>query len=114
MQYKRNPNKLEVFSEGRKRRVYVGRLSYDSEKEVFEFRYDPKYAKLKTAIPLGPELDLFKKVQSSKKKVFPSFADRIPSKSNPAYEEYCRSQGISPSERNPIILLSTIGRRGPS
>jgi hypothetical protein len=68
----------------------------------------------KTAIPIGKELDLFKKVHSSKGKLFASFADRIPSKENPAYDDYCKSQGISPDEQNPIILLVSIGKRGPS
>jgi len=71
--------------------------------------------KSKKAIPIGPDLSLFKKnLWSEKGKTFPSFADRIPSKSNPAYAEYCRSQGISVNEENIIILLGTIGRRGPS
>jgi hypothetical protein len=114
MNLQKDTEKLDVFSEGRKRRIYVGRLTYSTEKEHYEFCYDLRYSNSKKAIPLGPELDLFKKIHVSKKKLFPSLADRIPSKSNPAYEEYCRSQGISETERNPIILLGTIGRRGPS
>lgn len=106
--------KLQVFSESRKRRVLVGTLTWDNQKNLFEFRYDPKYAKSKNAIPLGKELDLFKKTHVSKGKLFPSLADRIPSKENPAYEDYCLSQGISVNEENPIILLISIGKRGPS
>ncbi len=105
---------LHVFSESRKRRVFVGTLKWDISKNVFEFKYDQKYAKSKTAIPLGKELDLFKKTQISKGKLFPSFADRIPSKDNPAYKDYCESQGISVNEENQIILLISIGKRGPS
>ena len=107
-------NKLNVFSESRKRRIFVGLLSWDQSKNSFEFKYDSKYARSKKAIPLGKELDLFKKVHTLKGKLFPSFADRIPSKDNPAYEDYCRSQGISTDEANPIILLTAIGRKGPS
>lgn len=107
-------NNLNVFSESRKRRVYVGLLSWDQSKNSFEFRYDSKYARSKKAIPVGTELSLFKKVHASRGNLFPSFADRIPSKDNPAYEDYCRSQGISPNEVNPIILLAAIGRKGPS
>ncbi len=33
---------------------------------------------------------------------------------NPAYPDYCDSQGISVHEKNLIILLGTIGKRGPS
>lgn len=105
---------LLVFSESRRRRVLVGKLYWESQKNQYEFKYDPKYAKSKTAIPIGKELDLFKKSHISKGKLFPSFADRIPSKENPAYEDYCHSQGISVEESNPIILLISIGKRGPS
>ena len=60
-------------------------------------------------------INLFIKTHWSKeKKLFASLLDRIPSRANPAFEEYCRSVGISPTERNPIILLTTIGRKGPS
>lgn len=106
--------RLQVFSESRKRRTFVGVLTWDSSKSLFEFKYDPKYAKSKNAIPIGKELDLFKKSHISKGKLFPSFADRIPSRENPAYEDYCQSQGISANESNPIILLVSIGKRGPS
>jgi len=112
-----DPTRLEIYLEGRKRRMYVGALTYnrDKEKDKYEFLYDSKYVNSPKAIPIGPDLNLFKTHHISEKgRLFPSFADRIPSKSNPAYEEYCRSQGISPNERNPIILLGTIGRRGPS
>jgi HipA-like protein len=109
-----DPFQLYVFSESRKRRVFVGTLNWDKDKNQFEFKYDPKYAKSKKAIPIGKELDLFKKNHTSKGKLFPSFSDRIPSKDNPAYEDYCKSQGISINEDNPIILLVGIGRRGPS
>lgn len=107
-------SQLQVFSESRKRRVFVGTLTWDQKKDHFEFKYDPKYSRSQTAIPVGKELDLFKKSHSSKGKLFPSFLDRIPSKENPAYGDYCRSQGISVGETNPIILLITIGKRGPS
>ncbi len=40
--------------------------------------------------------------------------DRIPSRLNAAYPEYCESVGIRVDERNPMILLPSLGRRGPS
>lgn len=107
-------SQLHVFTENRKRRIFVGSLYWNQDKNVFEFKYDTKYAKSKTAIPIGKELDLFKKTHTSKGKLFPSFMDRIPSKENPAYPDYCKSQGISVNETNPIILLIAIGKRGPS
>lgn len=114
-QLKPDENRLHVFHEGRKRRVFVGELIYEKEKNKYEFIYDKKYTRSKNAIPLGPELDLFKlKHQSEKNKLFPSLLDRIPERSNPAYKDYCQSQGISSNEKNPIILLGTIGKRGPS
>lgn len=109
-----DPSQLHVFSESRKRRIFVGTLNWDKAKNQFEFKYDAKYAKSKKAIPIGKELDLFKKSHVSKGKLFPSFVDRIPSRDNPAYEDYCKSQGISVDEESPIILLVSIGRRGPS
>lgn len=109
-----DPHQLHVFSEGRKRRVFVGTLTWDNRKNHFTFKYDQKYSRSKSAIPVGQELHLFKKVHVAKGKLFPSFADRIPSKENPAYKDYCSSQGIPQDESNPIILLISIGKRGPS
>src|SRR5207249_2550742 len=39
---------------------------------------------------------------------------RIPSNQNPAYQEYCRAMGVQADENDVIVLLSTIGRKGPS
>lgn len=115
MNFQKDPNRLEVYSEIRKSKIFVGTLSYDEKSECFNFEYDRKYLLSKKAIPIGPELPLKKQRYSSKKgSWFPSFYDRIPSRENPAFEEYCLSQGISPSEKNPILLLTTIGKRGPS
>ncbi len=115
MPLRKDLTQIEVYLESRKRRVFVGELSYNKDRDQYQFNYDPKYTKLPKAIPIGPDLSLFKKIHRSEKgKLFPSFADRIPSRSNPAYEEYCQSQGISANERNLIVLLGTIGRRGPS
>ncbi len=104
---------LEVFMERRKRLIFVGRLLFDSQQNSFSFTYDDRFRKNSAAIPLGPDLPLKKKVHQ-RGELFSSFQDRIPSKDNPAYPEYCRSMGISPMENNPILLLGTIGRRGPS
>ncbi len=115
MKSKIDANRILVFHEARKRRIFVGELSYQKEKDQYEFIYDKKYLASKTAIPVGPELSLFKKKHTTtRNKLFPSFQDRIPSKANPAYEDYCKAQGISPNEKNPIVLLGFIGRRGPS
>lgn len=112
---KLDPTKLRVFHEGRKRRVFVGDLVYVKENNNYEFIYNKKYTQSKNAIPVGPGLDLFKlRHESEKGKLFPSFIDRLPDKDNPAYNDYCKAQGIYPDEENLIILLGTIGKRGPS
>lgn len=112
---KLSQDKLNIFHEGRKRRVFVGELNYDKEEEIYELIYDESYAYSDTAIPVGPELNLLQLHHRSEKgKLFKSLLDRIPSKENPAYKDYCASQGISANEQNPIILLGSIGKRGPS
>ena len=108
-------DKLHIFHEGRKRRVFVGELIYNKEKKTYTLIYDKNYVYSDTAIPLGPELTLFKlHHESEKNTLFKSLQDRIPSKDNPAYQDYCNTKGISPNEQNPIILLGAIGHRGPS
>lgn len=107
--------RLFIFHEGRRRRVFVGQLIYHEKENQYELIYDKNYAHSKKAIPIGPSLDLFKTRHLSARGVlFPSLADRIPSRENPAYADYCRSQGIAINETNPIILLGSIGKRGPS
>lgn len=112
---KLDQNRLQIFHEGRKRRVFVGELTYNKKKDIYELDYDSNYVNSKNAIPISSDLSLFKLHHQSKKgTIFPAFLDRIPEKANPAYKDYCKSQGISPSEKNPIILLGFIGKRGPS
>ena len=108
-------DRLAIYHEGRKRRIFVGELSYDREFDCYELLYDQSYASSKKAIPIGPDLNLFQlRHRSMPGKLFASFIDRLPVKDNPAYKDYCQSQGISVDESNLILLLKTIGRRGPS
>lgn len=102
---------VRIFLERRTTRMYVGCLT--KEKDLFVFTYDDVYFRARKIIPLGPEFPMTKKVFNSKS-LFPSLKDRIPSKENPAYPEYCSYMGISPDEDNPFVLLSTIGQKGPS
>ncbi len=106
---------VEVFLEGRKSKEFVGRLVKKKEKGTtkYLFRYDDKYFAKKNALPLGPEMPLTRREYISNK-LFVPFLDRIPSRENPAYPEYCEKFGILPSENNPFILLVTIASRGPS
>ena len=102
---------IDIYLEKRKTRQYVGRLR--KEKGKFVFQYDESYLYIDNPIPIGPDLPLHQQKHTSLK-LFPSFVDRIPLKKNPAYKEYCRSVGISPSETNLLVLLATLGKKGPS
>lgn len=102
---------VNIFLEKRKTRLLTGVLNRSGGD--FVFTYDDHYFKSKHVIPLGPEFPLTQK-QFLSKRMFPSFEDRIPSFQNPAYPEYCLAMGIKPTEQDPLILLSTIGRQGPS
>lgn len=104
-------NKINIFSQTKIKRTLVGALWRDGAK--FYFAYEKSYTRQKNAIPLGPEFDLWKEKFSSKS-LFPSLADRLPAKQNPAYKDYCAQWGIDPAEDDPFVLLTTIGRRGPS
>lgn len=104
-------NSLNVYLERRSSRTYVGKLT--KKESGFIFEYDKQYAYLENSIPIGPELPITKRIHKSEQ-LFSSFADRIPSKKNPAYVEYCEKFGIPLNEKDEIILLSTIGKRGPS
>ncbi len=102
---------VDVFLEKRKTRLHVGVLKRTNGKMVFT--YDDRYFTMKNIIPLGPEFPLTQK-QFVSDLLFPSLEDRIPSQQNPAYPEYCQLMGIDPKEADPLILLSTIGKKGPS
>ena len=104
---------VDVFLENRKTRTYVGRLRHGKSEGSYVFEYSKKYLYSNRSIPLGPDIPLIKK-RHEKENLFKSFNDRIPSSKNPAYRVYCKTAGILPTERNQIILLATIGRRGPS
>jgi len=104
-------NKIHIFSQTKSDRTPIGILSRQGGK--YHFEYDKSYKNSKKAVALGPEFDLWKDSFSSSK-LFPSLADRIPSKNNPAYVDYCKQWGIDENEDDPFVLLTTIGRRGPS
>ena len=102
---------IDVYLERRKTRQYVGRLS--KKKRQFVFEYEESYRWSGQPIALGPDLPLSEKRHSSLK-LFPSFEDRLPSRKNPAYKEYCQDTGISLDEKDSFILLANLGQRGPS
>lgn len=102
---------VDVFLERRAVRVHVGSLQRVGGD--LSFVYDEVYFKARRSIPLGPEFPLTQRSFISKG-LFPSLGDRIPSRQNPAFPEYCHTMGISAEESDPMVLLSTIGQRGPS
>lgn len=101
-----------VYLERRKSRKLVGELTYSAKEKAYIFQYDKKYLHA-NLIPLGPELPLCRKRFVSKR-LFESFVDRLPSRENPAYSDYCVAEGIDVNETDLFILLTTIGKRGPS
>lgn len=102
---------IQVFSQTTNKRVYVGTLW--KEKGLFRFEYAKTYQTLNKALALGPELPIWKSKFSSKT-LFASLKDRIPSRQNPAYKDYCQEWGIDENEKDELLLLATIGSRGPS
>lgn len=102
---------VDIFLEKRKTRLHVGTLEKEHGKIVFI--YDDHYFVSKNVIPLGPEFPMTSK-QFASDNLFPSLEDRIPSQQNPAYSDYCLLVGIDPNEKDPFILLSSIGKKGPS
>lgn len=101
-----------VYLEKRKSCTLVGELTYNFRKQTYIFVYDRAYLRA-NLIPLGPELPLSSKKFSSPT-LFEPFIDRLPSRENPAYQEYCAAENIEVAERDPFVLLTTIGKRGPS
>lgn len=102
---------ISVYLQKRKTREYVGKLEKKGKK--FVFSYDNNYLYKGSAISLGPDLPVGK-TEFIAGFLWESFLDRLPSKQNPAYPEYCAMVGISPSEKDPLVLLSTLGQKGPS
>ena len=102
---------INIYSQTKTKRIFVGKLWREGKKYFFE--YANTYKKLRSALSLGPELPLWKG-RASSSALFPAFSDRIPSKKNPAYKDYCREWGIGENEKDVFVLLTTIGRRGPS
>jgi hypothetical protein len=102
---------IQVFLERKSIRLYVGLLR--KIHNTFVFEYAKSYLKRRGVIPLGPEMPLTRMNYQSDQLFIP-FTDRIPSRENPAYADYCKATGILRDETDPLILLCTIAHRGPS
>jgi HipA-like protein len=105
------PNKLFVYFETKKGRTFVGTLKREDDQYFFE--YDEKYFYSENPIQVGPGLSLEKRKHHSKE-LFDIFLDRIPIRKNAAYEDYCKQVGIDFDESDKMILLATLGAKGPS
>jgi len=102
---------IRVVLEKRASNQLVGILT--EKHDGFHFEYAIDYIRSPQAIPLGPEMPLRRRTFQSRS-LFRPFADRIPSRENPAFPEYCKFAGIFPDEEDPLIVLATIASRGPS
>lgn len=114
MLYKPDYNSIKavkIYLERYTRRIPVGELKRENGKYIFT--YYKSYLYYDKAIPLGVEFPLTKQYFESAT-IFEAFWDRIPSKNNPAYLDYCNQFNISSEENNIFVLLVTIGRKGPS
>ncbi len=56
MRYKVDPTRVEFYAETGRRRYLVGILSYQSDKDNYAFQYEDTYMKLRSGIPMGPDL----------------------------------------------------------
>ena len=101
---------LNIYLQKRKARQLAGKLFREGKKFVFE--YEGSYRLSPNPLSLGPDLPL-SRARHSSLKLFASFKDRLPSRQNPAYESYCRANGISPQEKDPLVLLAGLGQKGP-
>lgn len=104
-------NKLKIYLEGKKKKNLVGEL--ERIENGYQFSYDSEYYYSENPLQIGPGLELEKQIHVSKE-MFSVFQDRIPSRKNAAYIEYCKSVGIDPKETDEMILLLKLGSKGPS
>lgn len=111
MEYKQKIIAIEVFLEKIKTQVYVGKLY--RENNQWHFSYDKKYMFCENVFVFSNEFPLTQQDFVSDK-LFSSFEDRIPSRENSAYKDYCQEVGIDIAERDPLVLLAALGHRGPS
>ncbi len=104
-------DKLLIYLEKKKAKVLVGTLERKNSRYLFT--YDDKYFYSNDPMELGPELPL-KKKQYTSKKLFNFFLDRLPKRKNAAYADYCEQVEIDVNEKDEMVLLSTLGTKGPS
>lgn len=102
---------LKIYLESSSHKKLVGTLERKNNEYIFT--YDEDYYYSEKPLQLGPELSLKQRTYKSPK-LFNLFKDRIPSRENEAFNEYCFDVGIDPDEKDEMILLAKLGARGPS
>lgn len=102
---------IDVYCELRTRKVRVGRLIQDDQ--GYEFQYADSWLDFDGAFDIGPDIPLSRKKYRSTS-LPDSFLSRIPPRNSANYARYCEDRGISANERSEMVLLSTIGHKGPS
>ncbi len=81
----------------------VGKLTYNSEKQVYQFTYTKGAEKSPRFIPFGRMKNLYKPYFSIE--LFPLFANRLLQKSRPEYPAYLQWLNVSEKEQDDQILL---------
>jgi hypothetical protein len=88
----------------------VGKLTYNSDKQVYQFTYTKGAEKSPRFIPFGRMKNLYKAYFSIE--LFPLFANRLLCQSRPEYPAYLQWLNVSGKEQNdPLLLLARSGGR---
>lgn len=81
----------------------VGKLTYNSDKQVYQFAYTKGAEKSPRFIPFGRMKNLYKRYFSVE--LFPLFANRLLCQSRPEYPAYLQWLNVSGKEQNDLLLL---------
>jgi hypothetical protein len=88
----------------------VGKLTYHSDKQVYQFTYTKGAEKSPYFMPFGRMKNLHKRYFSIE--LFPLFANRLLCQSRPEYSAYLQWLNVSEKEQNnPLFLLARSGGR---
>jgi hypothetical protein len=88
----------------------VGKLTYNSDKQVYQFTYTKGASISPRFIPFGRMKNLHKQYFSVE--LFPLFANRLLRQSRPEYPAYLQWLNVSSKEQNePLLLLARSGGR---
>ncbi len=102
---------IEIWHETLLSRKKVGTITRRDGKYILV--YDEAYLNWADSTPLGPDLPLSKQIHVSKS-FWTSLNEALPPRDTAHYKDYCDAAGIDIKETDPLILLSTVGKRGAS